>query len=151
MNLSDINFLTSLNVMRLWNISTIVTQINQARFTDMNNLLIWRTQSFYHKLFLANNHTYSNMTSYVISACYSAEKLHACTYNLKTHQHIFITSAKFVEPWQNLDKVFKTSMRFTLLQQGNTLGLLRTGGILEGGWCHDVITWHVHRPLIRVR
>ena len=121
MNLPGINFLTSLGVIRLWNISTIVTQINQMRLTDMNNLLVWRTQSFYHKLFLANNHTHSNITLYVISVCYSAGKLHACTYDPKTHQHVFITSTRFSEPWQglqNFDKVCRTSTRFVEPQQG---------------------------------
>ena len=168
MNLSSINFLISLNVMKLWNTSTIITQINQVRLTGMNNLLIWRTQSFYHESFLANSHTHSNMTIYIIFVCHSAGKLCACTYDSKTHQHVFITSTRFAEPQQglwNLNKVFwtltrfsetstrfsKTLMRFMLLQQGNTSGLLRTGWILEGGWYHDVITWYVHRSLIRVR
>ena len=102
MNLPGINFLTSLSVIRLWNTSTIVTQINQTKLTDMNNLLVWRTQSFYHKSFLANNHTHSNMTPYVISACHLAGKLCACTHDPKTHQHIFITSARFAEPQQGL-------------------------------------------------
>ena len=111
MNLPSINFLISLSVMKLWNTSTIVTWINQARLTDINNLLIWRTQSFYHELFLANSHTHSNMTTYVISACHSAGKLHACTHDLKTHQHIFITLTRFSESQQglwNLDKVCRT-------------------------------------------
>ena len=121
MNLSDINFLISLSVMRLWNTSTIITQINQTRLTDMNNSLIWRTQSFYHKLFLINNHTHSNMTLYVISVCYSAGRLRACAHDLKTHQHIFITLTRFAEPWQglwNLNKVCETSTRFVKPWQG---------------------------------
>ena len=123
----------------------------------------WSHCDIYHKSFLANSHTYSNITLYIISVCYSAGKLHACTYNLKTHQHVFITSTRFAEPWQdlwnldkvcgtstrfvkpwqglwNLNKVFETLMRFILLWWGNTLDLLRTEGILEKEWCYNVIT-----------
>ena len=111
MNLPGINFLTSLGVMRLWSTSTIITQINQAKFTGTNNLLIRRTQSFYHESFLTNSHIHSNIiTLYVISACHSAEKLCACIYNLKTHQHVFQTSTRFFKPWQgfsNLNKIFQ--------------------------------------------
>ena len=88
MNLPGINFLTSLGVMRPWSTSTIITQINQARLTGVNNLLIWRTQSFYHELFLANSHIHSNMTPYVIFTHNSAGKLLACTHDFKTHWHI---------------------------------------------------------------
>ena len=162
MNLSDINFLTLLNVIRLWSTSTIVIWINQARFTDTNNLLVRRIQSFYHELFLINNHIHSNiMTPYVISACHSAGKLYVCIYDFKTHQHVFWISTRFFKPQQgflNLNKIFETLTRFSkilmrlmLLWWGNTSGLLRTEWILEGGWCHNVIMWHVHRPLIRVR
>ena len=94
-NLSGINFLTSLSVIKFWNTSTIVIWINQIRFTDMNNLLIWRTQSFYHKSFLTNNHTHSNITTYVISVCHLARKLCAYTHNLKTHQYVFIILTRF--------------------------------------------------------
>ena len=88
MNLSGINFLTLLSVMRPWSTSTIVTQINQTKLTDMNNLLIWRTQSFYYESFLTNSHIHSNMTSYVIFTHNSAEKLLACAHDFKTHWHI---------------------------------------------------------------
>ena len=88
MNLPDINFLTLLGVMRLWSTSTIITWINQTKLTDMNNLLIWRTQSFYHESFLINDHIHSNMTLYVIFTHNSAGKLLACTHDLKTHWHI---------------------------------------------------------------
>ena len=98
MNLSGINFLTSLGVMRLWNTSTIITWINQARLTDVNNLLVWRTQSFYYESFLANSHTHNNMTLYIISAYHSAGKLCACAHDFKTHQHVFIISTRFLEP-----------------------------------------------------
>ena len=81
MNLPDINFLISLSVMRLWNTSTTATWINQTKLTDVNNLLVWRTQSFYHESFLANSHTHNNMILYVISACHSAGKLHACIHD----------------------------------------------------------------------
>ena len=105
MNLSDINFLTSLSMMRLWSISIIITWINQARLTGMNNLLIRRTQSFYHELFLANSHIHNNIiTFYVISACYSAGKLCACVHDPKTHQHVFWTSTRFSEPQQGFQK-----------------------------------------------
>ena len=105
MNLPDINFLTSLDVMRLWSTSTIITQINQARLTGMNNLLIRRIQSFYHKSFLANSHIHSNMmTPYVISACHSAGKLRACVHDPKTHQHVFRTSTRFSEPRHGFQK-----------------------------------------------
>ena len=117
MNLPDINFLISLSVMRLWSTSTIITWINQARLTGVNNLLIKRTQSFYHESFLTNSHIHSNrMTLYIISACYSAGKLRACVHDPKTHQHVFQTSTRFSEPWQgfsNLNKVFWTSTRFS--------------------------------------
>ena len=38
-----------------------------------------------------------------------------------------------------------------LLQQGNTLGLLKTEGILEREWCHNVITWYMYRLLIKIK
>ena len=88
MNLPGINFLTSLSVMKLWSTSTIVIWINQAKLTGTNNLLIWRTQSFYHESFLVNSHIYSNMTLYVIFAHNSAGKLLACAHDFKMHWHI---------------------------------------------------------------
>ena len=122
-NLSDINFLTLLGVIRLWSTFTIVTWINQTRITDVNNLLVWRTQSFYHELFLVNSHIHSNMTPYVISACYLAGKLCACVHDPKTHQHVFLTLTRFSE---SLTRFSKTLMRFMLLWWGNTSGLLKT-------------------------
>ena len=106
MSLPNINFLISLGVMRLWSTSTIITQINQAKLTDVNNLLVWRTQSFCH-----NNqqpHTQQHNTLCYFHSPFSRKTVCICTWPQNT-------SACF----QNLDKVFGTSTRFALLWQGN--------------------------------